>query len=232
MDAKEILMIWPDDYINKVICGDCLEVMKGIPDGAVDCVVTDPPYGIGIVGGSKPFGSIGGSNIVQANIYPMVHGDDKPFNPTPILKQFPGKPIVLFGANYYAHALPETSSWFIWDKRNGTTSDNFADCEMAWSSIGGPARLFSHHWRGLIKASERKQKRVHPTQKPVILMEWIINQVSEIGDIIFDPYTGSGSTLVAAKQLGRKYIGIEISEKYCDIARERLRQEELFGWTG
>ena len=114
-------MKWPDDYINKVICGDCLEVMKGIPDGAVDCVVTDPPYGIGIVsgakpsgtiGGSKPFGSGGGSNIIQANIYPKVHGDDKPFDPQAILKQFPDKPIVLFGANYYAHSLPETSSWF------------------------------------------------------------------------------------------------------------------------
>lgn len=229
-------LIWPDDFINRVICGDCLEILPMIPDGVIDAVITDPPYGIGIInksrgsiGGSKSFGSIGGAKkIIKAKVYPAVIGDDSPFNPSALLKRFYDKPMVLFGANYYARSLPEMSSWFIWDKRDGTTSDNFADCEMAWSNVGGPARLFSHHWRGLIKASEQDQRRLHPTQKPVAVMRWIIDKTTAPGQIILDPYAGSGSTLVAAKELGRNYIGIEITQDYCAIAVERLKQGELF----
>lgn len=217
-------MKWPDDYINKVICGDCLEVMKGIPDGVVDALITDPPYGIGL---ATDYQNRGRGKWANNKDFPKVFGDDKPFNPEHILKRFYNKPIILFGANYYARSLPETSSWFIWDKRNGVLTNDQADCEMIWSNVGGPARVFRHLWNGCLKDSERGQRRYHPTQKPVVLMEWLISNNTDELDLILDPFAGSGTTLVAAKQLGRKYIGIEINPDYCKIAEERLRQEQL-----
>ena len=216
-------MKYPDDYVNKIICGDCLEVMKGIPDGAVDLVVTDPPYGISLDTNYKDKGR---GKLGKNKNWPKVHGDERPFNPTPILKQFGEIPIFLFGANYYARSLPEVSSWYIWDKRDATCQNDQADCELIWSNIGKGARLYHHLWNGMMKASERGEPRQHPTQKPIALMKWLISQTT--ADIILDPFVGSGTTCVAAKQLGRKYIGIEISPEYCKIAEDRLKQEELF----
>src|SRR5690606_34818674 len=106
--------------------------------------------------------------------------------------------VVLFGANHFASRLPPTPTWLVWDKRRGTGSDSQADCEIAWSNLGGPARLFSHLWRGAIRDSERGVKRVHPTQKPVALMRWCLEQARPSG-IVLDPFLGSGSTLVACK---------------------------------
>lgn len=220
-------MRWPE-HINSVICGDSLQVMKEIPDDSIDLVIDDPPYGIDIVGNN---GKIGGDSLAGCNVYPKIYGDDKPFDPSLILEKFYHVPIFLFGANYYAKLLPEMSSWYIWDKRDGTTSDNHADCELIWSNVGGPARIFRHLWRGCMRASSDDIPRCHPTQKPIALMKWLIHNHSKGGDVVLDPYMGSGSTLVAAKQLGRRYIGIEINPDYVAIAQDRLRQTELFGNT-
>ncbi len=127
--------------------------------------------------------------------------------------------MILWGANHYASRLPDTATWLVWDKREGGASDDNADCEIAWSNAGGPARLFSHRWRGMVKASEREERRMHPTQKPIVLMRWCLGFVN---GLVLDPYMGSGTTLVAAKLEGRKAIGIEIEERYCEIAAKRL----------
>ena len=121
----------------------------------------------------------------------------------------------------------------MWDKREGGTSDDNADCEIAWSNTKGPARLFHHLWRGMIKASEREECRVHPTQKPVALMRWCIEQAKvPPSGMILDPYMGSGSTGVAAVQMRHPFIGIEMEPKYFDIACRRIeeaqRQGDLF----
>jgi site-specific DNA-methyltransferase (adenine-specific)/modification methylase len=152
------------------------------------------------------------------------HCRDKPFDPTHLL-QF-GR-VVLFGGNHFADRLPPTPSWIIWDKRDGITSNDNADCELAWTNLGGPARLYRHMWNGMIKASERDKRRVHPTQKPVALMAWIIGNHTQPGDLILDPYMGSGPVARAAADLGRRYIGIEIEERYCEIAARRLEQSVL-----
>jgi site-specific DNA-methyltransferase (adenine-specific)/modification methylase len=103
----------------------------------------------------------------------------------------------------------------------GDCLELLADVELAWSNIGGPARHFQHTWNGFLRDSERGIERYHPTQKPVALMEWVIKQAGR-PEIVFDPFAGSGTTVVAAKKLGRHYLGFEISPEYCEIARKRL----------
>ena len=192
-------------------------------------ILADPPYGISIVsgsavGGAKPFGTIGGPVIAPTNTYMPVFGDDGPFDPSWLLKL--SVPTILWGANHYADRLPSSPTWLVWDKRTRDYSNNFADCELAWTNLGGPARMFRHERNGLMRESER-DRRVHPTQKPVQLYEWILNELIPPSALVVDPYMGSGPSLEAAKLLGRRAIGIEIEPKYCEIAVKRLRQEVL-----
>ncbi len=196
---------------------DCRDVLPTLEAGSVDLVLTDPPYGVGYV----PAGGMG--MLYHRNQMPPVVGDSEPFDPRPLLR-FPR--LVLFGANHYAHLLPSSPTWFVWDKRDAWLQNTFADCEMAWANTGGPARLFHHLWNGGVTASERT-KKVHPTQKPVALMAWILSQTTEIGNLVLDPYMGSGPVIAACRNLGRRAIGIEIEEKYCRIAVERLKQGVL-----
>lgn len=211
-----------EDSLVTLWHGDCRELLPVVaPVGSVSLVLTDPQYG---VSERTDRLSKGRSNATPSLDFPPVHDDDKPFDPSHLLA-YPR--LVLWGANYYSPRLPESSSWIVWDKRDGTTSDDNADCELAWTNLGGPARLFRHLWRGMIKASERGEQRQHPTQKPVALFAWIISQHTQAGDVVLDPYVGSGPTLRAAKDLRRKAIGIEIEERYCEIAAQRLTQEVL-----
>ena len=197
--------------------GDAREIA---PTLAFDVVVTDSPYG---VSERTDRASKGRSHAAASNDFPPVFGDDEPFDPTPWLQ----RPCILWGGNHFADKLPPSPSWLVWDKREGGTSDDNADCEMAWTNLGGPARLFAHRWRGMIKASEQGQHRLHPTQKPVALMRWCLMHANLPDGVILDPYLGSGPTLRAAKDLGRRAIGIEIEERYAEIAAKRLSQEVL-----
>jgi len=120
--------------------------------------------------------------------------------------------------------VPPSRGWLVWDKVNG--DNDFADCELAWTNIKTSVRIFRHMWNGMLRQSERDVKRVHPTQKPVALMTWCLSFAPESNSII-DPFMGSGTTLRAAKDLGMKAIGIEIEEKYCEIAAKRLAQGVL-----
>jgi DNA modification methylase len=130
-----------------------------------------------------------------------------------------GRRVIWWGGNYYP--MPASSCWLVWDKLN---TGNFADCELAWTNLTGAVRIKRHLWNGMIR--KQNEARWHPTTKPRELMEWCIEKVDP-ADTILDPFMGSGTTLVAAKQLGRKAIGIEIEEKYCEIAVDRLRQGVL-----
>lgn len=199
----------------RLLLGDCLEILPTL--GKVDAVVTDPPYGIGYSHG------VGGGKLARSTQFDHhpIHGDDKPFDPSPWLA-FPVA--VLFGANHFADKLPPSPNWLVWDKRDGVCSNDQADCELAWTNLRGPARLTRHLWNGMLKASEKGEIRVHPTQKPVAVMEWALRQTSSLGATILDPFMGSGTTGVACVKLGRKFIGIEIDEGYFDIACERIRK--------
>ena len=203
--------------------GDCREVLPTL--GKVDACVSDPPYGIGFVHSGK------GGKLARSTSFGGVSivGDDAPFDPSPWL-HFDS--VVLWGANHYASRLPDASCWLTWDKRDGVCSNDQADCEHAWTNLKGPARIKRHLWNGMLKASEKGQIRVHPTQKPIEVMEWCIRQLPDDAKTILDPFMGSGTTGVAAVKLGRKFLGIEIEPKYFDIAcrriSEALRQPDMF----
>jgi site-specific DNA-methyltransferase (adenine-specific) len=198
--------------------GDCREILPEVWFG-VDLLLADPPYGVNAVQRGRTFGT---SNACETNEYIPVFDDDKPFDPSHLLS-FPK--VILWGANHYADKLPAESRWLTWDKRDGTESNPLADCELAWTNLGGPARLFHHRWMGMIRASER-EKRMHPTQKPVALMKWCLMQAGNVAKVA-DPYMGCGPVIVAAHEMGIPAIGIEIEERYCEIAAKRLSQGVL-----
>ena len=206
---------------------DCRDVLPTLEPGSIDLVLTDPPYGIALdtANGSRKRGS-----LARANDYAPVAFDHEPFDPSPLLDY---RRLILFGANHFASRLPESASWLVWDKTAGLRSnrpigfnDN-ADAELIWTNIGGPVRVLGHQWIGLMKATERAEARLHPTQKPVALLRWLIQHYTKPADLVFDPYLGSGSTLRAALDTGRRAIGIEIEERYCEIAAKRLQQAVL-----
>lgn len=208
-----------EDATTTLYLGDCRNVLPTLAPESISLVCTDPPYGVNFSHGQEP------SNRWASRFNDVrIVGDAAPFDPVPLL-QF--RRLVLFGANHYADKLPSSPTWLVWDKRDASTVNSMADCELIWSNCGGPARLFHHLWNGFARASEKDIARVHPTQKPVALMVWLLEQFSRPGDVILDPYMGSGTTLVAAKMLGRKAIGVEIEERYCEIAVRRLQQQVM-----
>jgi site-specific DNA-methyltransferase (adenine-specific) len=195
--------------------GDCQAVLFYLPP--VSVIVTDPPYGI-----SHPcdFKARGRSNLAECRDYPNVVGDREKFNP----RQWANWPCVLWGANHYADELPASDGWLVWDKMRPDDLDQ-STCELAWSNCIKGVRRFSYLWNGMMR--QGNEELYHPTQKPVALMRWVLSFRWIPTGVILDPFMGSGTTLVAAKQLGRKAIGIEIEERYCEIAVKRLQQEVL-----
>ena len=198
---------------------DCAEVIPAL--SGKEKVISDPPYGISYSPKQNSSKAWGAKNFVGDVV---VTGDNKPFDPTPLLNF---QVVVLCGANHFADKLPSSSEWIIWDKREGMTSNDFADCELIWTNGTGVARLFRHLWSGAIRASEKGIERVHPTQKPIALMRYLIERYTQPDDIVFDPYMGSGTTGVAALQLGRKFIGCEIDPKYFAVAESRIKSAAL-----
>ena len=181
-------------------------------------IVTDPPYGMAYRHGARKGGHRFGADE-QA-----IVGDAEPFDPAPLLAL--GLPTILFGANHYANRLPASKGWLIWDKRDGSASNDQSDAELAWTNVLSVARVFSARWSGAHRTGrEQVEGRQHVNQKPVALMAWCIGFMPS--GTVLDPYAGSGSTLVAAKELGRRAIGIEIEEEHCATAARRLSQETL-----
>lgn len=198
--------------------GDCREIVPVVDSLEVAMLLTDPPYGISVV---QSDGSVcGASSTIKHR--PIV-GDDAPFDPRPWLT-YPK--VVMWGANHFAHLLPPSSGWLVWDKRETTPTNWLSDAEMAWCSFKTPVRIFRHHWNGPVRKSERGS-HLHPTQKPVALMRWIVEQWTEPGDLILDPFMGSGPVAQACAETGRRYIGVEMDESYCAAAVGRLAQGML-----
>jgi site-specific DNA-methyltransferase (adenine-specific)/modification methylase len=202
--------------------GDCREILPSL--GKVDAVVTDPPYGIGEAAGKAITRTSGlASRSRDASRYKRDYGvsnwDDTTKDEELQAALSLAKWAVVFGGNYYD--LPPSSCWLVWDKLNGDT--DFADCELAWTNLPKAVRRIRFLWNGCMRR-ERDIARVHPTQKPVDVMKWCIEHIPAPNRTILDPFMGSGTTLVAAVQLGRSGIGIEREEKYFDAACRRIEE--------
>jgi len=208
---------WPTDYLNKVICGDCLQVMKGIPDKSVDLVLTDPPYGISINKKANKFGS----SVANSRRATGETWDDLIPGPEYFAEIFRiSKNQIVFGANYFWEYFYSNGCYIIWDKRGNLPSVPFAPTEFAWTSFDRQPKKYTFINHGFI--NDGIEKTGHPTAKPHQVIGAIIKDFTDTSDLILDPFFGSGTTGVAAKLLGRQFIGIEISEKYCEIARKRI----------
>ena len=194
--------------------GDCREIL---PLLAPDVLVTDPPYGIAYRTAPSPRRPKSGWT---------VEGDADPFDPTHLMRF---QRAVIFGANHFAHRLPPSPGWIVWDKREGMPSNDQSDAELAWTNTLGSVRIVRVLWNGggSLLAENGPARAIHPTQKPLRLMRGVLQIVSAEGETVLDPYAGTGTTLRAAKDLGRRAIGIEIEERYCEIAASRLGQEVL-----
>ena len=201
---------------------DCLEYMRTLKDNHFDLIVTDPPYGINI--GAN--GSVGGGKLAKVKDYGVVEWDNEIPSKAIFEEMFRvSKNLIIFGGNYMTDHLPPSSCWVVWDKDN---TGNFADCELAWTSFNTAVRKFKHRWNGMLQEQMNwKEKRHHPTQKPVALGRWLLENYAEKGDKIFDPFAGSGSFLVACKQLGFEFVGCELNADYCKIIEQRLSQKTL-----
>lgn len=202
--------------------GDCRDILPTLPK--VDAVVTDPPYGIG----EAARGSKNRSNLAFSKNYGADDWDDIAIEPQLMdATRSAGRWNIIFGGNYYD--CPPTSCWLVWDKINGES--DFADCELAWTNLPKAVRRIRFLWNGMLRANG-EQRGDHPTQKPVGVMKWCIGHLPEPNQTILDPFMGSGTTGVAAVQMGRKFIGIEREPKYFDIACKRIedaqRQGDLF----
>lgn len=204
-------------YENQIIQGDCLEVMRELPDKCIDLVLTDPPYGIGAA--TRAF--VNGNRRKRADRTSELGDWDSQIPSKEYFDEMRrvSKNQIIWGGNYFIEYLKNSRCFLVWDKT--IHGNSYADCEMAWTSYDANARI-----KYLNMVSTTMDGRVHPTQKPLELIRWCLQYFPD-AQTILDPFMGSGTTCVAAKQLGRKYIGIEISEKYCKIAEDRLRQEIL-----
>ena len=186
---------------HRLLCGDSTkaEDVERLMDGATaDALVTDPPYGINankqtLGKGKKEFERGGDWDAQKPDILPLLTYC---------------KTQVVWGGNYFADVLPPSNDWLCWHKKNDGRS--YSEFELAWSNLGKNCRLLSHHWGG--------ENKLHPTMKPVAVMEWCLDMTE---GTIFDPFLGSGSTLIAAEKTGRKCYGMELDPKYCDVIVKR-----------
>lgn len=183
--------------------GDCMEVLPIIE--RVDAVITDPPYGISAnkqtLGKGKKDFDRGASWDATAPDLSSIIGC--------------GRLLCFWGGNYFSDQLPATNDWLIWHKLNDGRS--FSECEMAWTNFGRQVRHLSHHWSG--------EEKAHPTQKPLRVMRWCIDQAGAVGSIL-DPFMGSGTTGVASVQMGIRFIGIEREPAYFEVACRRIEEAQ------
>lgn len=213
-----------DSKMNTIIHGDCLEIMKRVPDNYFDLVLTDPPYGINA---HKKRGDTGKNKHIKQKDYKGGEWDTHIPQSEIFTEMFRiSKNAIIFGGNYFIENLHNTSSFIVWDKLNG---DNlYADCELAWTNFHTAVRKYEFKWHGFIQQDmANKETRHHPTQKPVELFKLILRDYAQYGFKIYDPFLGSGTTAIACKALNHmnlQWVGTELEPDYCEIANNRLSQ--------
>lgn len=205
-----------------IYCGDCREILPTL--GRFDLLLTDPPYGIEWNTNYSRFTN--SMTSAPRKDHPEICNDQT----TEMMKfalQYDAQKIV-WGAHLSPWLISDRGSWLVWDKRFENGVAMLADAELAYWSKGTGVYIHKHTWQGMIgDKSGTPRKRTHPNEKPVGLMRWCVSLEPDAERVI-DICCGTGSAVVAAKLEGRKAVGIEINQKYCDIAIQRLRQKVLF----
>ena len=200
--------------MSKFLNIDCMEGMKEYPDKYFDLAIVDPPYGI-----AKAFTK--GSHLLKYGQMETVN-DLKP-TPAYFDELFRvSKNQIIWGYNHLSDMLPSTKEFVFWYKHQHV--DSYADGELAWTSFAKTAKCFDYPFRGAVGA---EKERIHPTQKPVALYAWLLNQYAKPGDKILDTHVGSASSLIACHRLGFEYVGFELDKHYFELANERLETEKM-----
>lgn len=202
---------------------DCMEYMATQPDNAFDLAIVDPPYGIGESGATNK----SRVKLAIAKDYKPFHGDDLEPMKLEYFKELRrvSRNQVIWGANHFVDLNPIRSScWLVWDKVNG--SSDFADCELAWTSFNSAVRMLKYQWAGMLQQDmKNKEVRIHPTQKPMRLYQWILDNYAKPSQRILDTHLGSGSSAIAAHYFGCDFVGCEIDEDYYAAAKQRFDNE-------
>lgn len=202
---------------------DCMVYMATLPDKAFDLAIVDPPYGIGENGDrNKSRGKLAVAKDYKA----FAGGDIEPPNKDYFIElQRVSKNQIIWGANHFASNIlnPSSSCWIVWDKVTGNS--DFADCELAYTSFKSAVRQFTFQWAGMLQGDmKNKENRIHPTQKPVKLYEWLLTNYAEKGQKILDTHLGSGSIAIACNNLGFDLVGCELDKDYYKSACDRINQ--------
>ncbi len=209
---------------------DCLDFMRQLPDGYFDLLISDPVYGE-VTGGGYTTSAydgkehhIGNTAANQLAYHRAVW--KMPKTPPEHFKEMfrVSKNQVIWGGNFFTDCLPPSQGWIVWDKKRpeGIT---FSDCELAFTSFNVGLRIFRFMWNGMLQENmKNKEQKCHPCQKPVVLYKWILSRYAKPGDKIFDPYLGSGSSRIAAWDLGFDFVGCEIDKTYFDLMEKRFRE--------
>lgn len=207
--------------------GDCLQMWPALT--IADALVTDQPYGINYEISARNWRADGldATKPWKMPKRAAIKGDDTPFDPAPWLGF---KKIAFFGANHCASRLPPGGRWIVWDKRRDSKPDDHSDCELIWTNVPGADRIHRQKWRGIVREGEENcsnSRKLHPNQKPVALMMFVLGQLGlKAGDLVCDPYMGSGSTGIAAIRMGLRFIGCEIDAAHFETALARFAAEQ------
>lgn len=217
---------------TQIIHGDCMDYMAKTEDKFFDLAIVDPPYGINA---AETFGGEqrkSGNGAALKTAFLKKDWDKNIPDSGYFYELFRvSKNQIVWGANYMTPMIPPSMGWIVWDKDNGTTK--FSDCELAFTSFKTALRKFKFTWNGMLQENmKQKEVRIHPTQKPVSLYKWILNNYAKPGQRIIDTHLGSGSSAIAAHYFGCDFVGIEIDEEYYRAAKERFdkstKQMSLF----
>lgn len=198
---------------------NCMDGLKLLPDKSIDLILTDPPYGKKADKGTNGFGA--------AKNRRYAGGWDKEAPPQEVFNEMfrVAKNLIIFGGNYFGNLLPPSNCWIFWDKKGDIAFQNpFADGELIYTTFKKPVKRIVFRQQGFI--TDSKDKRYHPTQKPTELVQSLLEMFSEPGQVICDPFLGSGTTAIAAVNTGRHYIGYEIDPGYFQICCDRLDEVE------
>jgi site-specific DNA-methyltransferase (adenine-specific) len=221
--AKHVLGAVPSVVYNE----DCVKALKRFNDNHFDLAIVDPPYGIGAsadsrVGGSYTVNMGGVKKKVAAKQYTAKDWDfEKPTTEYWNELKRVSKNQIVWGGNYFVENLKDSTCWLVWNKRNG--ENNNADCELAWTSFKTAVRMFDWKWNGMLQQNMKdKEERMHPTQKPIALYDWLLMNYAKQGDLILDTHLGSGSSRIAAYKGGFNFVGFEIDQEYYEKQEKRF----------